>query len=196
MVTSAREWKGKVQVEGQDLPLPSGNVALVRQLEPTAFLNSGMIPDPLTSLIRKAIHTKQGLNPKDLEKIADDPKQLSAALELFDRVLSYCVVEPHVEMPPTCDVDVNGEPCGQYANTDIHQKPASSGHHAYHEGPRDPDVLYADQVVMDDKVFIFQWVLGGTHDLAKFRAELTRGVESVSDGQAVPGKAKRPARSR
>lgn len=196
MVTTAREWKGKVQVEGQELPLPSENVALVRQLEPTAFLNSGLIPDPLTGLVRKAIHTKQGFNPKDLDKIADDPKQLSAALELFDRVLVFVMVEPVIQMPPSCDVIFNGEECGQYANTDVHEKPTASGHHKYHEGERDPDVLYADQVTMDDKMFIFQWALGGTHDLTQFREQLKGTVESLSNGEQVQGKTKRPPRSK
>lgn len=195
MVTNARQWKGKIAVEGQELPLPSTNTALVRQLEPTAFVNSGLIPDPLTGLVRKAIHNKQGLNPKDLERIADDPKQLSAALELFDRVLTFVVIEPVILMPPPCDVKIQGEPCGQYANTDVHRESMSSGHHAYHEGERDPEVLYADQVTMDDKMFIFQWALGGTSNLTQFREEQQRGLDTLSNGKAVQGKTKRTTRS-
>ncbi len=191
--TQASEWKGKIEVEGTPLPLPSGNVALVRQMSPQAFITSGLIPDPLTAIIRKSIHTKSGLNPKDLEKIQDDPDMWVSALEMFDRILTYVAVAPVIKMPPTCDVEVNGEPCGEYANQPVHKNPAQRGNHQYREGPRDPSVLYADQVVMDDKVFIFQWCLGGTRDLERFREQLQASVESVPERSNGRGKAKRSA---
>lgn len=197
--TPATQWQGKVEVEGTDLPLPSGNVARVRQLGPTAFLTSGMIPDPLTSLVRQAINSKQGLPPSALNKIADDPKQLTAALEMFDRVLVFAVIMPSIEMPPACAFDVNlgvgdPKPCGEYANTDRHQKVGHPDYHKYREGDREPGTLYADQVKMDDKMFVFNWVLGGTRDLSKFREQLSGTVESLQDSKPVQGKAKRAPR--
>lgn len=191
--TPVGEWKGKVEIAGTDLLLPSENVARVRQMSPQAFLTSGLIPDPLTAIIRKAIHTKRGMNPKDLEKIADDPDALVSALKMFDQVLSYVMVTPQIQMPPPCDVVVGEEECGEYADEDVHKTPTKRGHHAYHEGARDPDVLYADQVDFGDKVFIFQWCLGGTRDLDQFRQELQTSVESMADGKGVPSKAKRTA---
>lgn len=192
--TPAREWKKKSNLDGRDLPLPSGNVALVKPIAPTAFMTNGMIPDPLTALIRKAINEKKGLPPSAMQKMAEDPVQLSAALEMFDRVLVAAVILPEISMPPACDIEVEGEVCGDYANTDVHKTPHKSGHHQYHEGQRDPDVLYADEVEFQDKVFIFQWCLGGTSDLERFRSEQAKRMESVSDGSNVQRPTKRAAK--
>lgn len=197
--TPASAWKGKVEVEGTDLPLPSGNVARIRQIAPTAFISSGLIPDPLSHIVRQAINTKKGLNPNQMKKIAEDPDKLVAALELFDRVLAFVAVEPQISMPPTCIHNLGedgAEPCGTYHNAEDkrHTDPDVKNYHQYREGPRDPEVLYADQVDWNDKVFIFQWCLGGTRDLEKFRSELDASMGTVSDGQDVPRKAKRSGR--
>jgi len=47
------------------------------------------------------------------------------------------------------------------------------------EKDRDPDLLYVDEVDFDDKAFIFQFVIGGTASLAKFRSESPRTVAST-----------------
>ena len=191
--TPASQWKTSSPVEGQDVVLPSGNVARCKRLSPQAFLTSGTLPDPLSAIVKKAIHTKQGLNPKDVEKISQDPEMLASALETFDRVLEFVMVEPRVSMPPACVVVIDGEECGLYANTEVHRDTFRSGRHAYQEGPRDPNILYADIVDMDDKMFLFQWALTGAEDLTSFRAELAAAVGSLPDGEDVPGEAQQPA---
>jgi hypothetical protein len=170
--TPATAWQGKVQVEGVAVPLPSGNVALVRAIAPEAFLTSGMIPDPLLPIIQKAIHTKKGLNPKELERQMGNtsPELIASSLEMFDRVLVYAVVEPNIEMPPPC------RQCEKYANTDQHRKKDHPDHHQYREGERDSAKLYADQVDMQDKMFIFQWSVGGTSNISAFRQQLEGNV--------------------
>lgn len=183
--TPADQWQGALAVAGSDLKLPSGNVARVRQISPVAFLDSDMIPDPLTKVIRESINEKSGMPPKKMKEISDDPKMLSSTLELFDRVLAHVVVMPDIQMPPACDVALKGKPCGQYANQPVHESPTKSGHHAYHEGEREPGVLYADMVDMQDKMFIFNWALGGVMKLDKFREEFDSTVESLSDVEDV-----------
>jgi hypothetical protein len=182
--TPATEWKGKVELEGTDLLLPSENVARVRQMTPQAFITSGIIPDPLTAIVRKAIMAKQGLPPSQVQKMVANPEQLKATMEMFDRVLCEVVIAPHVEMPPVCIE------CGEYDTKSTHGEDT----HEFTEGPRDPDVLYADTVSLDDKTFIFQWCIGGTRDLERFRRELDTGVGVVPNGKNVQGKAKRSPR--
>jgi hypothetical protein len=184
--TAAADWKGRIQVDGTDLVLPSGNVARVKPVSPTVFLSSGIIPDPLTAMIRQAIHSKQGLPPSKLEKMLSEPTQLRSTMEMFDRVLAEAVLMPHVEMPPTCTE------CGEY-NVEMQH---GEDTHEYEEGPRDPQVLYADEVDLQDKIFIFQWCLGGTRDLEQFRQEQQATVGTLSNGKDVRSKAKRPARRR
>jgi hypothetical protein len=187
--TSAKQWKGKRQTSAGPLDLPSGNTALVMPLDPTAFLSADLLPNPLMAIVRKAINTQKGLPPKAMKQIADDPEMLTSALEMFDRVLVRVVVEPEIQMPPPCAVIIGegmeAKVCGEYANTDVHKDPTKSGQHAYREDERDEEVLYADQVDMADKMFIFQWCLGGTRDLEKFRREQGATVGSLSVGEDV-----------
>lgn len=183
--TQPRDWKKKIQVEGTDLTLPSGNIALVKQMSPQAFMQSGLIPDPLTAIIRKSIGEKQGLPPTAMAEISEDPEMLMSAMELFDRVLVYVVAEPFVKMPPTCDHLTGEVRCEMYYNTAVHRDNKDPEYHEYHEGARADDILYADQVDMDDKMFIFNWCLGGTRDLDQFRKELQGNVDAVSDSQNI-----------
>lgn len=173
--TPVDQWAGAIQVEGTDILLPSGNVARVRQISPAAFLSSGLIPNPLLSIIRKSIQEKQGMSPKAMKAITEDNALLVSALELFDRVLAHVMVQPSVKMPPPC------RQCGEYANKPQHDS-GLKGYHQYNEGDREAGVLYADVVQMDDKMFIFQWAVGGTRDLETFRDEFQSRVGSVSDG--------------
>lgn len=186
--TPVGQWVGRIQVEGTDLALPSTNVARVRQISPQAFISEGLIPDPLSLIIRQAINSKQGLPPTTLKKISEDPKMLADTMVLLDRVLAYVLIEPKCQMPPAC------EECGSYYQEGPHIDAKVEGYHAYQEGVRDESVLYTDMVDMQDKFFIFQWCLGGTRDLEKFREEQQSSVGNILDGKVVQGKAKRTAR--
>ncbi len=181
--TPATEWKGKINPNGTPLELPSGNVALVQYLSPVAFLSSGLIPDPLRPIIQKAIHDKRGLPPKIVKKMMDDSNLLASAMELMDRTICYVVIQPEIFMPPACDFELDEEEfCGQYANTPAHKEGQPSFKHKYHEGVRDQNILYADQVQMPDKEFIFQAVIGGTKQLESFREQRSKSVGSVLHG--------------
>jgi hypothetical protein len=179
--TPAGQWKTNIRPEGTALPLPSGNTALVRNISPQAFLASGIIPNPLMNIIRKAINEAEGLPPGKLKKMMGDDTMLVASLELFDRMLCYVLVDPPAKMPPTC------RHCGEYSKpNDQHNDSSHENYHRYVEADRDPNVLYADIVEMDDKVFIAQWCLGGTSDLEQFRQQSEDGLASVLGREDVP----------
>lgn len=176
--TPAESWVGAVPVAGTDLRLPSGNVARVRRVSPQAFVNGGFIPDPLTNIVTKAIQSKKGLPPEKVQEMAGDRESIQASLEMFDRVLSYVCVMPHVQMPPRC------RECDKYYNVDDrHKDNTRDDFHVYQESPREPSVLYTDMVDLKDKIFIFQWAIGGTRDLETFRQELPKGLGDLLDVQ-------------
>lgn len=195
MATKASQWKGARPTGNNEVTLPSGNVALVRQLQPEAFLTSGVIPDVLSAMVTTAIKSKKGLPPDAINKVAEDPKQLRAALEMIDKVLCYVVIEPKVEMPPTCRLAPNGEPCESYVDIPEHIDPSNPKFHEFVEGERDQDVLYADAVDTQDKMFIFNYAVGGTKDVAGFREQLAGNVGGLSKRKAVASKTKRTPRS-
>lgn len=175
--TPAAQWKGAVRPDGTDLPLPSGNVARIKKINPQVLMNDkGLIPDPLSDIVAKAVHRKRGLPPSKVKEMSEDPEKVQASFELFDRVLCRVMVEPVAVMPPKCTK------CGEYANIDDrHTDREHAEYHPYREGARDKDVLYADQVDLVDKIFIFQWCVGGTSDLESFRQQLPSSMAALPD---------------
>ena len=197
MATKASEWKKKGQTGQVDLKLPSENTCLVRRLQPEAFLKSGLIPDSLSAMITKAINSKKGLPPKAMDDIANDPKKLAEAVKMMDEVICYVVMEPHCEMPPKCAHNMAGNRlCDEYFDVPQHTDRQNPDYHTYAEGERDEDTLYADEVNMDDKMFIFQFAVGGTADVESFRVVRDKHMGDLSDSKAVAGKTKRAAGSK
>jgi hypothetical protein len=63
--------------------------------------------------------------------------------------------------------------------------------------PRDPELLYIDEMDETDKMFIWQWATGGTDDVEQFRRESNNVLAALPGQQAVAEKPKRaPARKR
>lgn len=200
--TPVSAWAGAAEVvEGKLLPLPSGNVARCRHVAPTTFLEGGFLPDPLTQIVRQAINNKSGLKPQQVQEITQDPDQLVATMQTFDRVLAYVMIEPECRLRPDCvAMIISGDgtsdiECGLPWHDPIHQVAGTPNRHVCKTGEREENVLYVDQVTMDDKLFVFQWALGGTSNLEQFREEQRTNVESVADVQSVRSAAKRPARA-
>lgn len=194
MVTSAKQWKGKRLSGNMELTLPSGNTCLVQRLQPEAFLTSGMIPDALSGIVNQAIRSKKGLPPDAQKQIMADPKKLRQSLQMTDEIVCYVVVEPKLEMPPRCAFEMSGSrECGEYMDTDDnrHSNDQHPDWHAFMEGDRDEDTLYADEVSLEDKQFIFQFAMGGTADVERFRQELRSNVAGLPNGKGRKSKTKR-----
>lgn len=196
MATKASEWKGARPTGDQEVTLPSGNTCLVRQLAPDAFLSSGVIPDGLSAIVTKAIKSKKGLPPGLEEKMSKDPKQLRQALLTIDQAVCYVVIEPNLQMPPKCKIAMMGEPCETYVDSPQHTEKDHPHHHDFVEGDREKDVLYADQVSLEDKMYIFQYAVGGINSVKQFRGELSGSVGAVPERKAVARKAKRSGKRR
>lgn len=146
--------------EAIDLDLPSGNTCLVIRPGVQGLIKHGILDslDSLTGLVQTDL-----IDAKDPKKtaqavvaLASRPEDLLAALSLMDKVIAYVVQEPKVELPPEDDSE------------------------------RDPEVVYADEVDNDDKMFIFQFVVGGTRDIESFRAQRSAMLGGISTLQDVP----------
>lgn len=153
--TQASSWKGK---GGLPLDLPSGNVALVRTPGMQHFIRVGTIPNSLRGLIQQGMSGKTDF---DLSKLVQTEEDFTEMMDTFDKVLLEVVVEPKVHS----QYDDEGELIA-YAD-------------------RDPDLVYVDEVVMEDKVFVFQFAVGGVRDLESFRQEQAKMLESVQSGEGM-----------
>lgn len=176
---TAASWRGKVG-DGEDIELPSGNVALLKHIGMQEILAGDVIPDQLSPIVNESIRNKKGMPPQKLRDIAADPKQLDSMMLMLDRILTQAVLEPRVYMPPTCDV------CKEWwKNNEEHRLfDDGKGGHEYIER-REEGKLYADQVALEDKLFVMNYAVGGTGDLERFRKEHTELVDSISAGSDV-----------
>lgn len=159
-VTSAQSWR-KQTTEGTPLVVPSGNTCLVRPSSGLdMFIRNGSIPNALMPMIQEAIDKGKPPSAAALN-LSDNPELLSSILEMCDTAAIFMVMEPVIKPIPRDD---QGEviPFSQRETGEF---------------------LYVDEVVFEDKMFIFNWAVGGTADLEKFREELGSSMEPVPGGQ-------------
>lgn len=148
-----------------ELDLPSGNTCLAIRPGAQGLIKEGLLDslDQLTALVQK-----EHIDSKDPRKglqsavnaMAANPKDLMEGLEMVDKVIAFVVKEPKVWMD-------------EYEKDGVTLK------------PRKPDRLYADGVDLEDKMFIFQWTVGGTADLARFREESNQLMGNIPAQQDV-----------
>lgn len=149
-VTPVSEWKqGKGPVP---LELPSGNTCLVQPVGMEAFIKQGFIPNSLLPLVQQSLQGKN-ISDADTDKLMStalqDPEKLRDIFDVADAVTVYCVVEPQVHPAPT------------------------------DESLREEDKLYVDELDLDDKMFIFNFAVGGSRDLEAFRTATVATVGTV-----------------
>jgi hypothetical protein len=183
--TPISEWK-KVPRTTDHVPLvlPSGNTALVKPLGLPEIMKRGLIPNPLLQAMTRSLEVadarmanptpaqaaaaekkaKQRLDDQ-LSELTKDPAKLVAVFDMADNLTLACMVQPavHPVPPPGEDGVVS----------------------------REDDLLYIDEVDMDDKMFIMSYAMSGVRDLESFRREFARSVGSVGDGGEASREAKR-----
>jgi hypothetical protein len=122
-----------------------------------AFLEAGLIPNSLIPILQYQLECAEKGQEPDLKKMYDDLlKQDDGAadmLRMANAVTVHCVTAP-----PVAAAVLPGM-------------------------PRDPNILYVDQVDFDDKLFIMQFAMGGTRDLEQFRQQQVAHVALVQQGR-------------
>lgn len=187
--TSAREWKKATQ--GEEIELPSGNVALIKRPGMESLFAAGVLPDELTKIALEEIRraetgqpqdhkkkkTQEGLDPEVMQKFLSNESAISDIFDAFDRVTEMCVIEPPVKYHKRRKVDGAGQQI-----TDEKDRPLWE---TIPNEERDEDVVYTDDVDMNDKTFIFNFVVGGTRDIASFRMQFGDDVATLQSGEDV-----------
>lgn len=144
----------------EDLTVPSGQTCLVRRPGLEGLIKAGVLHnvDSLTAIVdQKHIKkAKKGQAQKvNVDSILKDPKALENLLHTVDKVICHVVVKPEVHMTPN-DVTL-----------------------------RKPGVVYADMIDINDKMHIFNFVVGGTRDVESFRRGLEESVGGLEAGEGV-----------
>lgn len=140
---------------GHVIELPSGNHARVKAPGLPTFLKMGFIPDNLVNIVKGAVEGKKQDEADIVGELISDQKRMSDLFDLYDRVVEFVFVEPRLEAPPEDEAD------------------------------RSSDIVYTDEVTFEDKAFVFNFAVGGTADLHRFRQQSTDAMERVRDREAV-----------
>lgn len=145
----------------EDIEVPSGQLCQVKRPGVQGLIAAGVLRDvdQLTGLVNskhiERVEGKADIAQSELEAFARDPEAVNHALHLVDRVICYMVVQPKVYMTPNDPTN------------------------------RKRDVVYADMVDLEDKMFLFNYAVGGTRDIERFRGESGGIMGSLDDGEAV-----------
>lgn len=164
--SSVKDFKKRKQ--GQILELPSGLRMAVRRVEMTVFLRSGDVPNSLLPIVQEALEKGKDV---DMEALVGKPEdvdlgKIEEIYDLMGAVACQTSVEPKINPVPDDEDD------------------------------RDGDLLYVDELEDEDRMFLFQYAIGGTADLATFRRELESDVATVAKKSESARAAKRPSRAK
>lgn len=138
--------------------LPSGQRIILKPTSLSAFLQTGSLPNSLMQVVKKAMGDKTGKKADEAAAgLMDDPKGLADLFEAMDQFVVAIAVEPAVHPVPE------------------------------DESTRDDNLLYVDEIDLEDRMFIFTRAIGGSGEVQPFRAEPPSGVERVQPGKRVGG---------
>lgn len=147
--------------------LPSGKYMVLKHTSLATFLQTGSIPNSLMQMIQAAMGDKSGKKVEvEVAKMLEKPEGLKDLFEAVDSFMCATAVEPRVYPTPT------------------------------DEAARRDELLYVDEIDLDDKMFVFTRAVGGVEEVAPFRAKPASGVGRVQPRKAVGTTAKRAAGAR
>lgn len=171
------------------LTTPSGQTCHATRLGLPGIVKAGVLgeADSLTAFVDKK-HIKRvrggkGVEDHDeinMESIMNDPDQLGKIVMLVDRVLPLVVQDPKIYLHFTDEKDDAGKDVTVRVPDD----------------KRETDGVYTDQIGLEDKMYLFNWTVGGTGDAERFSGEASSVVAAVEHGQGVSRGAKRTPRAK
>jgi len=164
-----------------DLELPSGELCQVKRPGVQGLIEAGVLQslDTLTSIVQaEVIPQAQGKPQIKAEAVLDDPEKFTKMMETVDKIVCFVVVQPTV-LPDRVTQEMIDDEDLPFDTDDLDRKLA--------EDERDEDAIYTDYIDAMDKMFIMNFVVGGSADLATFRAESAALVGGVPDGEEPAG---------
>jgi len=168
------------------LTTPSGQTCQAMRMGLTGLVKAGVLgeSDSLTSLVDKQhIQRVRGRNGvPDTEEInmaslIKDPGQLGKILMMVDRVLPLILKNPIVYRHFTDEKDEVGKAITVRVPDE----------------KREPGAVYTDMIGIEDKMYLFNWTVGGTADAERFSDESGSHVADLVDGEGLPRAARRAA---
>jgi hypothetical protein len=166
---------------GETVRCPSGLVCRAKRVGMDVLIAQGSIPNSLLPIVKRALEDGRGSKDVDasevLRGITQD--QLGDMMRTMDEVVLAVVTAPRLLPVPEYCVS-----CGRLA----------SDHPEDHEGVkwspvpdrkrpthvREEEVGYIDWIEPEDKYFLWQFAVGGTRDIERFRQQQGEFVDDLS----------------
>jgi len=183
-----------------DVELPSGQVCQAKRIGPTELVKNGLLSrvDILSSIVQTdhidrvsgradadlSEADKEAKRNAELVLLMKDPDKLLAAMGMIDDITCMAVVQPKVNAIPLPRV-ATMQDIIEFSNETKYQAPIPDMEVGQEfTPPRLIGGVYVDSIPEDDKMFLFQWTLGGSNDLAEFREGLGQRMDALSAIQA------------
>lgn len=193
-------WKDRFQ----DLDLPSGNVCQVRRPGVQGLIKAGVLEsmDVLTGLVQQVTLPKAEGKPQvDQNKVMENPKAVNDMLDVLDDIVLYCVNQPIVKDKYKREIllDANEQPTGKLGDRLVDEETGKfikipdhervewepTGEDGENDDDANPIFLYVDEVDLEDKMFLMNFVVGGSKDFAPFRAATQEALGGAQSGEAA-----------
>lgn len=177
-----------------DLELPSGEICQVKRPGVQGLIKRGVLHslDSLTAIVNtETIPKAEGKPlPKDanVEELVKDPAKFDKMMETVDKIVTFVVTNPKVVTNLTAELDEDDQPIMKDGEpvlrelTDQEKLEAKDDWDAEHP---DLPLVYVDWIDAMDKMFIMNFAVGGSADLAEFRAQTEVSVGGVQPLEAA-----------
>lgn len=176
----------------EELTMPSGQTCRARKVTVTSLIEAGILSqaDALTAQVDQYTRKVKGGKVADGTPVVDeailrDSSAIKAMIAMADRTMPAVVVSPPVALHFK-DVTVG--------KTTVTKKLTEAERAAMLL--TQPHLVFTDQIGLEDKMFLFEWGVGGLKAFSSFRGESPADVGSVVSIQGRSGKAKRRPRNR
>jgi hypothetical protein len=155
-----------------DLTVPSGQLCQVRRPGTEGLMRLGLLDrvKGLSGLVDdKHIKRVKGSKTVDVGKVVadlnEDPEKLVELMNTIDKIVKYVVIQPSLELS--------------------FKKTPEGKEVPLLDSERVKDAVYTDMIDMTDRMFIFQYAVGGSPDLERFRVEFGESLAGLSNGSGI-----------
>lgn len=166
------------------LTLPSGQTADCVRLGMQGMVEAGILndADTLTGMVdQQHVRKVRGAKGRpdgeaiDAASLMKDPESMKRIILLVDRAV------PHIVMKPVVRLHLEDLPDGGTKLIPVEKRKTD---------------VYTDQIGFEDKMFLFNWAVGGSPDVDRFLVESGNAVGSVAVEPGVSRPAKSAPRAR
>jgi hypothetical protein len=157
-----------------DLMVPSGQMCQVRRPGTEGLMRMGLLDK--TKGLMALVDTKhikrvkgsvdqKAVSEKVAQEISNNPEKINELMSTIDKIVKYVVIQPELALP--FKISPSGEEI------------------ALLDSEREQGVIYTDFISLEDRMFLFQYAVGGSSDLERFRGEFGESLASLSDGSKL-----------